>query len=100
MGLVIEFSLAVEFAYEAFATEEATDEASASFADIEFECVFEGDDMSSVDGVITVDIDAVDSAVATEEKVSLAGAFDPEHRFSGKECGAETLPGCIDIDTW
>ena len=98
MGLVIEFSLAVEFTDETFSSEEATDETAASFSDVEFECVFEGDDMAGVDGVIAVDIDAVDRTVATEEQVTLSGAFDPEHRFTGKERGAETLPGSIDID--
>ncbi len=79
MGLVIEFSLAVELAYETFAAEEATEEATAGFTDIEFQGVFEGDDMSGIDGVIAIDIDAVDSAVATEEEVTISGAFHPEH---------------------
>lgn len=100
MGLVIEFSLAVEFTDETFSTEEATDKAAAGFTDVKFQCVFEGDDMSGVDGVIAIDFDAVDSAVATEEQVTVSGAFHPEHRFAGKECGGEALPSGIDIDTW
>jgi len=57
MGLVVEFSLALKFADESFATEEASDEASAGLSDVEFQGVFESDDVTGIDGVCAIDLD-------------------------------------------
>jgi hypothetical protein len=98
VGLVIEFALTLEFTDESFATEEAPDETSAGFSDVEFQSVFERDDVAGIDGVGAIDVDAMDCTVAAHEQISLAAAFHPEHRFTGEESRGEALPGGIDID--
>ena len=100
MGLVIEFALTLEFTDESFATEEAPDETSAGFSDVEFQRILECDDVAGVDGVIAIDLDRMDRTVTAKVQLSTAGALDPKHRLSAEEGRRETLPSRIDIDTW
>ena len=70
MRLTIQFALAVEFADQSLATEKTTDKATAGFAEIELERVFERNDVPRVDDVFAVDVNLVDRSETVEQQIA------------------------------
>ena len=76
----------MEFAHKPFASQETSDQATASFADVEFQGVLKGDDVPGVDGVVSVDLKAMDRTIAAQVQLASPRALDPKHRLSAEQC--------------
>ncbi|MEY3173835.1 MAG: hypothetical protein RLZZ436_1749 [Planctomycetota bacterium] len=97
--LAVKSALSRESADEAFATEEAADEAGAGFNDLKLHGVFKGDDVAGINGVLTVDFHLVDGPEAGQKNLALSLSFDPESVFAAEEGLSQSLPGGIDTDS-
>lgn len=98
MALIIKFALAMEFADQTFTPQKTSNQAATGFSNVEFQGVFEGNDVAGIDRIVAVDFDRVDRSVAAQVQFAPSRAFNPEHRLSAKEGRAEALPRRIDID--
>ena len=100
MTLAVELPLAGEAADKTFATQQTANQTGAGFDNLELHGVFEGHDVSGVNGVLAVDFHLVDSSEARQKNITLSLGSNPERAFTAEECFTETLPGGIDGDAW
>ena len=97
MGLYPDAACSTEAADEAFAAEDGGDPAFASLGELEGEGFLEGHNVSCVDDVVTVAINAVDGTKGVDDGFALSAHVDPEETFLGEE-GFESLPVQSHID--
>ena len=67
MTLTVQFTLSFKLTNQTFTPEKTADKTFPRFTDFELECLFKRDDVSRINGILTVDIDFIDGSKAVQE---------------------------------